>query len=355
MSVILIEKDPFVELLSSGMVQNGSGGNVRRPLYGISVKANRFAFMSVWQAGADGASVPISLLDSSAPGGHSTANHNFLLQTVQESRQERAQIVETFGDPYVFFYGDKPIVLQCGGVLINTRDFNWKNEWLSNYDKFLRGTKCVEYRARVYLGFDDVLVEGYMLNTSIGLSAQDMPYLCPFSFGFLVSRYTDLSRSLNDVVTSANCKDVVNGGRIGARMTSDWRVVEYLEAPAPAGWNVIEETTGQITTHANNAINNGDTPESVQDGSRNSHSASWVTGGRSTRQWKTADQALLDVDRDLTAQQTGQDAVTVRRAQLSQGASFPLGSRSASSSSLAASLTTGVANGALVVGDAPVV
>lgn len=350
--VILMEKDPFAEL-SSFVPSTNTSGNVRRPLFGISPKKNRFAFMSVWQVGPGGSAQPISLLDSSAPGGHSISNHNFCLQTVQESRQERAQIVETFGDHFVFFYGEKPTILSCGGLLVNTRDFNWKNEWLSNYDRFLRGTKCVENRARVYLGFDDVLVEGYMLGTSVALAAQDMPYLCPFNFSFLVSRYTDLSRSLNDTVTSANGTDVVNRGTTGARKTASGKVVEYLEAPIDAAYRIVGED-GVIKVQGD-SYSNGNIPMSIVDGQEISRTASWVSGGRSTRQWKTADEALLDIDRDLTSQQTGQDAVTVRRAQLSQGASFPLGSRSASSSSLAASLTTGVANGALVIGDAPVV
>ena len=354
MAVLLMEKDPFVELNTyQSKYSQVYGGNVRRPLFGISPKKDRFAFMSVWQVGSSGSFQPISLLDSSAPGGHSPSNHNFCLQTVQESRQERAQIVETFGDPFVFFYGEKPTVLTCGGLLINTRDFNWKNEWLDNYDRYLRGTKCVENRARVYLGFDDVLVEGYMLNTSVALAAQEMPYLCPFNFSFLVSRYTDLSRSLNSVVTSANGTDVVNGGTTGARKTASGKVVEYLESPNPFAYMVVGEDG--VSKEQSSSYNNGNIPVSIVDGSKNSRTASWVSGGRSKKQWKTADEALLDIDRDLTSQQTGQDAVTVRRAQLSQGASFPLGSRSASSSSLAASLTTGVANGALVVGDAPVV
>lgn len=348
-----MEKDPFVELASYlGKYENTFGGNVRRPLYGVANKKDRFAYIAVWQVGTGGAYQPISLVDSSAPGGHSSANHNFLLQGVQESRQERAQIIETFGDHFVFFYGEKPTVLQCNGVLINTRDFNWKNEWLRNYDQLLRGTKCVEMRARVYLGFDDVLVEGYLLNTSVALAAQEMPYFCPFNFSFLVSRYTDLSHSLNSVVTSANGTNVVDGDGVGARVTASGKVVEYLENPKPHAYQVVDPTTGEVKVQSE-IYNNGNTPLSISDGSTNSRSAAWVAAGRSRRQWKRPGEALLDIDRDLATQQTGGDAVTVRRSQLSSGSTFPLGNRSSSSASLAASLSTGVANGALVVDDPP--
>lgn len=247
MSVILLEADPFITtsnyLGTSACLQS----NVRRPLFGISVKNNRFGFLSMWQVTSSGESKAISLADSSAPGGHSQANHNFCLQTVTEQRQERAQIIETFGDHFVFFYGGKPIILQCAGLLINTRDFNWKNEWLYNYENFLRGTKCVEYRARIYLGFDDVLVEGYILNTNVSTNAQEMPYLCPFNFTLLVSRYTDLSQSVNDVVTSGDGTNVFNGTGLGARKTLIGnQVVEYLTELIADPYMVIDPATGDV-------------------------------------------------------------------------------------------------------------
>lgn len=352
MAVLLLEKDPFVELSQSLETSSFGDYNVRRPLYGISTKKDRFAFLAVYQVSPTGQTRAISLLDSSAPGGHSKANHNFLLQSVQESRQERAQIVETFGDHFVFFYGEKPILLQCGGVLINTRDFNWKNEWLRNYDQYLRGTKCVEYQARIYMGFDDVLVEGYLLSTGVQMTAQEMPYFCPFNFTLLVSRYTDLSRSLNVVVTSGNGTNVVDGKGVGARITASGKVVEYLAGQQATAYETVDPATGEVKEQSS-VFNNGNIPMSINDGQANSRSASWITGGRSRRQWKRPDEALLDIDRDLTTQQTGADAITVRRSQLSSGGSFPLGTRSSSSSSLAASLTTGVANGAMVVSDPP--
>lgn len=345
--VVLFEKDPFVELTDS-FAQSGGGSqhNVRRPLYGLSIKKDRFAFLSVYQASPSGTTKAISLVDSSAPGGHSQANHNFLLQAVTTSRTEKAQIVETFGDNFVFFYGEKPMILQCAGVLMNTRDFNWKNEWLRNYDKYLRGTKCVEARARVYLGFDDVLVEGWLMATSVSQAAQEMPYFCPFSFSFLVARYTDLSLSLNTVVTSSNAKNVVDGVGIGARMTASGKLVEYLTSQEGAPYMVIDPATGEVSEQSS-AYNNGNIPASIQDGSLNARSAAWVTGGRSSRQWKAADEALLDVERSILVQQTGSDSVTVRRQQLA-GSLSTLSRRSSASAHLQAALSTGVSNAALV-------
>ena len=351
MSVVLFEKDPFVELTDS-FAQGGGWTqyNVRRPLYGISIKKDRFAFLSIYQASPSGTTKAISLVDSSAPGGHSQANHNFLLQAVTQTRTEKAQIVETFGDNFVFFYGEKPTILQCAGALMNTRDFNWKNEWLRNYDKYLRGTKCVEARARIYLGFDDVLVEGWLMNTSVSQAAQDMPYFCPFSFNFLVARYTDLSLSLNTVVTSSNAKNVVDGVGVGARMTASGKLVEYMTSQEGTAYMTLDPATGEVSEQSS-VYNNGNIPSSIQDGSTNARSAAWITGGRSARQWKTDDEALLDVDRGIVVQRTGTDAVTARRQQLS-GTATPLSRRSSASANLKTALGTGVSNTALVITDA---
>ena len=203
MPIILIEQDPFVEDLASadshtvGGIAGNRQNNVRRPV-GTIARKEMFAHIQVRSAissnpNSPGVAKPISLLNSSAVDGISTTNHNFCISSFNISFQEKSQIVQTFGADHTFFYGQKPVIAQVSGYLYNTRDFNWKNEWLSNYEKFLRGTRCVEMEARVYLAFEDLLIAGYILQTGISLNA-DMPDICPFGFGMLVTNYVDLSR-----------------------------------------------------------------------------------------------------------------------------------------------------------------
>jgi hypothetical protein len=92
---------------------------------------------------------------------------NFLIQSVQEERMEKAQILETFGEPFVFLFGERARVLNISGVLLNSFDFNWRQEWLENYDNYLRGTRCVENDSLIFLSFDETLVGGYILATSV--------------------------------------------------------------------------------------------------------------------------------------------------------------------------------------------
>jgi hypothetical protein len=126
------------------------------------------------------------------------------------------------------------------------------------------------------------------------------------------------------------------------------QVVEYLTGLQATGYNVVDPATGDVKEEAS-AGNTGGVPMSISDGSRNNRSAYWITSGRADRQWHSEDDALLGIDREVVAQQTGQDRLTVARSQLS-GGSTPLSTRSASAS-LRASLGTGVANAAATIED----
>lgn len=265
MPIVLIERDPFVsqETAVAGL-RNQS--NVRRPLYGIQVKEPKFAYISVFQdAGVAGGNlIPISLKDSSAPEGWSNTNHNFILTDVAESRQEKMQIIETFGDHYTFFYGEKPIVLQCAGMLVDTQDFNWKNEWWYNYNNFLRGTKAVEHRSRVFLGFDDVLVEGYIMNCSAQYS-KDQPNLSPFSFSILLAKPPlDLTPAANPEVPEPGSTPWVsqaqdtrfpagikpNGDRVIVSYSAPEGRPEYLQPTSLDDRYSIDPITGKSLTNS---------------------------------------------------------------------------------------------------------
>lgn len=181
-------------------LQNGGGGSrasragktvARRPVRGIEIKDDTYANLKVIMA--DGSALP--LLDSSSSTGTNTDGYtNFILQTVQEQRMEKHQIVETFGDSYVFFFGESPRFLDCQALLINTNDFNWRAEWWYNYEKYLRGTKLVELGARCYMAWDDIVLEGYML-MAVANEAADQPYSVTLQFKFFVTNYQNVSLS----------------------------------------------------------------------------------------------------------------------------------------------------------------
>jgi hypothetical protein len=129
----------------------------------------------------------------------------FVIQNAQETDTERVQLVETFGEPVAFFFGRRPRVFNYGGFLYNSgkpktvqdsaaqfgrskiaESMLWRDNFKMAYDLFLRGTKCVQFKARAYLTYDRVVREGFLLNTSI---SQDIrPNVVNFSFSMFVMR-----------------------------------------------------------------------------------------------------------------------------------------------------------------------
>ena len=167
--------------------------NVRRPLRGITIKEDMPAVLrAITATGQD-----IPLFDSSSPVveggvGRSAYYSNFIVQSVQEQRAEKQQIVETFGEDYIYFFGERPRFLNVSGVLMNTKDFNWKSEFWENYERYLRGTKLVEQNARLYFYFDDIVVEGYIVSAASSHDSMS-PYHLPFQFQMFVCNYAILS------------------------------------------------------------------------------------------------------------------------------------------------------------------
>src|SRR5579859_375616 len=112
-------------------------------------------------------------------------NTKFFLESVTENREEKVQIVDTFGEWIAFFFGRRPEVYTYSGTLLNAKNHDWKNEFQENYDNFLRGSQAVKYRATMFLQYDDVVVEGFMLNCQIQQNAISHNGV-PFSFSLLV-------------------------------------------------------------------------------------------------------------------------------------------------------------------------
>lgn len=183
-----------------GMMQSsGRFDHVRRPVRGIEIKDDTYATIQV--VTADGRNLPLidaaGTIKGTSDGqgqaaGYTTHYSNFLIQSISEQRAEKNQIVVTFGEPYIFFFGEQPRIIQAQGVLLNTVDFNWRAEFLENYDKYLRGTRCVQNKTRVYLSWDDIIIEGYIMNTDVQEQSVERNYVT-FSFQMFLTNYQNIS------------------------------------------------------------------------------------------------------------------------------------------------------------------
>ena len=175
---------------------------VRRPLRGIEIRDDTYAVIRVIQS--DGTEIPLidsrpvkQAKDQEVEHGATFDYANFIISNITESRSEKAQVIENFGEPYIFFFGERPRMLQVSGTLLNTVDFNWKDEFWRNYEKYLRGTRLVEMNARVYLYYEEQLVEGYLFGASATQDAQQ-PYHVPFNFTMFVTAHIPLGEILTD-------------------------------------------------------------------------------------------------------------------------------------------------------------
>ena len=110
----------------------------------------------------------------------------FILESVQEAHSERQQIVETFGDYYVFMFGERPPMYNFGGTLINSRNINWVSDFMLLYERYFRGTRCAEQKTRVLLTYGGRQIEGYMINTSNQTAASSQEAVS-FSFQMIVT------------------------------------------------------------------------------------------------------------------------------------------------------------------------
>lgn len=177
------------------LVRNNKGRDVRRPTSGLQLSKETFATLRIVSSTGQN----ILMVDAGSKSGQSIDGKtgtdvytNFILQQVTEERTEKSQVLETFGEPFIFLFGERPRVISFFGVLVNSFDFNWESEWWYNYDNYLRGTRCVENDARVFLSYDTNLVGGYILSASSSKSADD-PRSIKFQFQMFVTNYSNFS------------------------------------------------------------------------------------------------------------------------------------------------------------------
>lgn len=120
----------------------------------------------------------------------------FFLEGFTETWAEKTQIIETFGDSYIFMFGSRPQVYNFTGRLINSDQINWKEDFIYYYENFLRGTKCAEYKARLILTYGLNQIVGYIIATNMQqVASSDLEV--PFNFSFYVVDRISMKKSLD--------------------------------------------------------------------------------------------------------------------------------------------------------------
>jgi hypothetical protein len=203
----LIKSSPPIKPVVEDKKNKASSGfAIRRPILGMVEKTNAPASLflstgSQWKQGKDGTAQivnpedlykkgPENLFDSlKGPGAQASVTFNFLMQNISQTYTENMQMIQTFGKTYFFFFGHRPTTLSVQGILPNTQDFNWRNDFLANYLTHLRGTKAALKDREVTLAYDDLFLSGYIINLNITETAEWRD-LANFAFDMIVTRVT---------------------------------------------------------------------------------------------------------------------------------------------------------------------
>lgn len=183
---IFTETEPFSAIAESRSTYADQAAmvyDVRRPVRGLQVSKDTHAYLRVITE----SNRPLDLISSGAYRedergvGKTSTYANFLLQRATIARAELKQFVKTFGLTYLFLFGENPIVINIDGALIHSVDFPWDEEWWVNYENTLRASRTAELGARVYLYYDRVMIEGYILNATTNREAEAR-HLVPLAF-----------------------------------------------------------------------------------------------------------------------------------------------------------------------------
>jgi len=117
---------------------------------------------------------------------------DFILQSAVENFNELIQVDELLGDTYVpWFYGQSAPTFAYSGMLLNTRQDQWRTAMHYLYNDVFRGSQLGKRGMLVRLQYDSVLVEGAMTSFVQSMNANDETAV-HFNFQVLVKRFIDL-------------------------------------------------------------------------------------------------------------------------------------------------------------------
>jgi len=232
MTYVTMREDKFGSLRSrikelSAEVQAKTQA-VRRPLHGMELPEDAYATITIRSARGDALEV---LANTSADGGSvygETSTTNLIVQKIDESRQEKQQIIETFGEDFVYYYGQRPRMLQVSAVLPDSLEFQYAQEFWTNYDRALRGTRLVTRDARVFLDVAGQVFEGYLSSAQTSRSA-DQPRIINLSFTMYITHSYYIRPLENGKV--AGSPDGANGQAFMTYTSS--MLGDYLKLPSP--------------------------------------------------------------------------------------------------------------------------
>jgi peroxiredoxin family protein len=141
--------------------------------------------------------------------------NKFILTSIAESRGEKFQIFETFGDSNVFFFDEKTKIYSFSGYLLdgdhsyrNQDRESWAIAFKQFWDKKFRGTRLVQNNQIAIITWKKNIIWGYPVNLSLGTQSSS-PFISSFSFNFIVKKhkFNNLGFSQSTVLSLMSAED----------------------------------------------------------------------------------------------------------------------------------------------------
>lgn len=161
-----------------------------------------------------------SIGNKGSKGAYGLGYIDFLLVSAVESYQEKVQIVDVLSDNYVaYYFGAAPPVFQYSGVLLNSKQDDWRSAFTIIYNDIIRGTELARRKAVVTLSYDNMAVTGTVMNMSQNFSADGPFYQLAASFNFsLLVQRIDVERiTLSPPTEVASFPSYVKPGEFATR------------------------------------------------------------------------------------------------------------------------------------------
>ena len=197
---------------------------------------------------------------------------DFLVTDINCSFDEKMQVTEVFGDgEVVYYFGRQPMVVEFGGMLIDSPDNNWFIQFVEMYSEALRGSQLARNYELLKIVTPNMTFIGTVTRMSYRQNS-DRDVDIPFQFSFLVKQVipnpiitpgapSSNSSVLNtDKVASFQTQgDIVSikqraaglQGVIQNPFSTTQDYASALSAPTPLGGS--DNTTGTSTSYASTA------------------------------------------------------------------------------------------------------
>ena len=176
----------------------------------------------------------------------------FILTSLSLSRQERTQVVPTFGDSFaVMLTGREPMVVSFAGKLIfdspDAKSWSWYHSFINTYEYYLRGSRLAKHWAVAKLYVPDITgvagddgYTGYIMSLAENHTS-DTDNVIDISMSMLVVHAPDIKPGVMSTATPVPTPstgafkpgtEVLQGdGKVTVKMTEDGKSID-IDAPA---------------------------------------------------------------------------------------------------------------------------